>query len=834
MSDLALAVRITGNTTSLSAALKASAQETRQWGERLQAVGRTLSAALTVPIVGVGVASTKMAADAVEAANKFDVVMGDSADRVRERLEELHQTIPLTRHEMEALAAGIQDMLVPMGLARPVAADMSAAMVELAGDLASFNNVGTAEALEALRSGLAGESEPLRRFGVDVREARLQAIALETGLIDTAAAFDETARAQAIFLAVQRDSKDAIGDAARTANEAANSFRFFWREAKELSVVIGEILLPVVTPMVQHMTEGLKLFQALPGPVQKIAVAVGALAAVVGPVALAIGTVMAALPITVAAAATAIKAALLATVGPVGLTVAAVGALAAVGVVMVRNWDVVKLRFALIWATIKDAVFSAVDGIIGAIETLYGWIPGLGDKIRGLRDRFNDFADHSLARSNDQLLRLEREIAQNFTPAAEGASAALEQLKSALAGLGTEGGGAGRVLTSTLTDTARQLAEAVELGVATRDEWSRLLELESQLNDRLRAGNATLQDRLEIARALAKISDITTRPIRTDLSRSVGPATPAAVPIEVPAQKAADAEFMIRLKFAALDAAGAVRDFAGRALGGAKDAALSLLNAFNPLAMLATVFDEALRSVTRAMEPLLDAIEPLVAGLADALTPVIEALAPVIQKLTPVIVALAQAIAPILLAVVPLLEQLVPPLRLLARVASYVVQALGIFIEALGRFVDKIVPDFISEAGQGLARLGQEMQDGAKAARRSLDEGLQGTAALGKAARDAAEQLHNIPSGFKVALARFNATRPSAATPPTGGAAGGGGGSVGGGTGGVRRTESGDSYHIEIREASDPRETARQVVRAIRQRKGLGGASDFDLAMEGA
>ena len=52
--------------------------------------------------------------------------------------------------------SGIQDLLVPLGLAPTEAERMTASVVRLAGDLGSFNNVPVAEALADIRSGLVG------------------------------------------------------------------------------------------------------------------------------------------------------------------------------------------------------------------------------------------------------------------------------------------------------------------------------------------------------------------------------------------------------------------------------------------------------------------------------------------------------------------------------------------------------------------------------------------------------------------------------------------------------------------------------------------------------
>lgn len=252
-------------------------------------VGKQLTTRLTLPLAAIGAASVKMASDAEEAANKFNVVMGSAADSTRARLEELTATIPLTRAEMEGMAAGIQDMLVPMGVVRQQAAGMSADMVELAGDLASFNNVGTTQVLEAMQSALAGSSEPMRRFGVDTREARLQALAFSEGLIRQGEKLDNTTRALAVLAAIQQDSTDAMGDAARTVDSTANSFRFLARDVKEIGIQLGNELIPLIQPFVAQLRELVERFADLDQGTQRAIVTLGLVAAGVGPASTAVG-----------------------------------------------------------------------------------------------------------------------------------------------------------------------------------------------------------------------------------------------------------------------------------------------------------------------------------------------------------------------------------------------------------------------------------------------------------------------------------------------------------------------------------------------------------------
>ena len=227
------AVEIFGDIGGLERGLSAAERKLEASGKRLQSIGKGMSLRLTLPLVAAGAASVMMASRAEEAANKFDVVMGSAAESVRARLQVLTETIPMTGAAMEELAAGIQDMLVPMGVARSEAAGMAADMVELAGDLGSFNDVDPSEVLEGMKSALAGASEPMRRYGVDTRVTRLEQIALEEGLLQVGQAMNETVRAQAVLLAIQRDSTDAMGDAGRTVDSTANSIKFLVRDLKQ-------------------------------------------------------------------------------------------------------------------------------------------------------------------------------------------------------------------------------------------------------------------------------------------------------------------------------------------------------------------------------------------------------------------------------------------------------------------------------------------------------------------------------------------------------------------------------------------------------------------------
>lgn len=233
-------------------ARRSSNRAARQLEAASRAIARSLAVVGTAA-AGVSAASIKLAVDAEETANKFRVVFRGSVEETDKALQRLTQTIPSTQTELRGFAAGVQDLLVPLGLAREEAARFSVKAVELAGDLASFNNVSVEDALNAIRSGLAGESEPLRRFTVDIRKTRLEALALSEGIIGVGESLEGADRAAAVFAALMQDSADAIGDAARTSDSTANQLKFLRTDLRDVSEEIGRALLPAFSELLRGL-----------------------------------------------------------------------------------------------------------------------------------------------------------------------------------------------------------------------------------------------------------------------------------------------------------------------------------------------------------------------------------------------------------------------------------------------------------------------------------------------------------------------------------------------------------------------------------------------------
>ena len=124
-------------------------------------------------VAGVAVA-IKAGSDLNEQINKSKVVFEGAADSVIQFSETTATSLGIAQAEALAAAGNFGQLFQAAGFATDAAAGMSTKMVQLSADLGSFNNIPVAEALEKIRSGLAGEAEPLRVLGVFLSEAAVQ------------------------------------------------------------------------------------------------------------------------------------------------------------------------------------------------------------------------------------------------------------------------------------------------------------------------------------------------------------------------------------------------------------------------------------------------------------------------------------------------------------------------------------------------------------------------------------------------------------------------------------------------------------------------------------
>jgi len=221
-------------------------------GIKAAAIGAVAAAGITVAALG---STIGPASDLAESATKVGVVFGEQADVVKAFADTAAVALGMTEQEALAAAGTYGNLFRAMNMGEDTSAEMSTSLVQLAADLASFNNMDPTEVLDKLRAGLTGETEPLKTLGVNMNQAALEAKALELGLLDASGEMSAAAKAQAAYAIIMEQTALAQGDFARTSEGLANQQRILKAQLGDLRATVGAALLPALEAIIGKVTE---------------------------------------------------------------------------------------------------------------------------------------------------------------------------------------------------------------------------------------------------------------------------------------------------------------------------------------------------------------------------------------------------------------------------------------------------------------------------------------------------------------------------------------------------------------------------------------------------
>lgn len=201
--------------------------------------------------------SIRAAADAGETQAKFDTVFGGLRDSVQGWVDGMHANFGVATADLQDATAAFAVFGKQAGITGQPLADFTTDLTQAGLDLSSFYNVaadGDGGTFAAIRSGLAGEIEPLRRFGIFLSDAAVVAEGATMGLTGALTDQQKVGIRQRLIL---RQLGDANGDLERTADSAANQARKLSGYWADFQVTLGRMFLPVVTSVVRALNDKL-------------------------------------------------------------------------------------------------------------------------------------------------------------------------------------------------------------------------------------------------------------------------------------------------------------------------------------------------------------------------------------------------------------------------------------------------------------------------------------------------------------------------------------------------------------------------------------------------
>lgn len=186
------------------------------------------------------------AAEALEQTmKKTNVIFGESASVVEDWALANERTFGLGSGTIQGFMNDIADITQGMGMAKDASIDLAQGATELGVQLANWNGIDAATAINDIQSAMTGSTKGLEKYGIKINDAAKEQAMLTLGLSGTYDKLDNATKAQVIYQA----ALDASGNAVDYWNEGNRSMSFYLNEAKEqfgnITETIGGFFLPI-------------------------------------------------------------------------------------------------------------------------------------------------------------------------------------------------------------------------------------------------------------------------------------------------------------------------------------------------------------------------------------------------------------------------------------------------------------------------------------------------------------------------------------------------------------------------------------------------------------
>jgi hypothetical protein len=331
------------------------------------------------------------ARDAIETTTKFDTIFSNVLEKAHAASADISKNFGLSSQDSKRFMGNTGDLLTGFGFNQEDALRLSTTTTKLSADLISFTNLsgGVERASNALTSALIGRRQAVKSLGIAILEQdvnlkirKMMAEGHKFGSL-------RQAKAEATLAIAIEQSKNAMGDFARTQMNLANQERITSSRIKDLKVAFGDLLLPVALQLTIAVRSLAEWLNELSPTAKKTILVFAAILAILGPLLVIIGTMIIAVPV-IGAAFTAFGALTLAALLPV-LAIAA--GIAGIAYLIIDNWDKVSDFFDGFATGISDTfgptLSKLVDDFKLAAETVVSLFGLDSDAAKALTDFSN-------------------------------------------------------------------------------------------------------------------------------------------------------------------------------------------------------------------------------------------------------------------------------------------------------------------------------------------------------------------------------------------------------------------------------------------------------------
>lgn len=240
------------DTTGVQNGVSAIKQSFNGLGSAVKKIGLLIGGAFAVgKLAQFGKECVKLGSDLAEVQNVVDVTFTTMSDKVNEFAKNAMTSAGLSETMAKRYAGTFGAMSKSFGFSEAQAYDMSTALTQLTGDVASFYNISQDLAYIKLKSVFTGETETLKDLGVVMTQSALDQYALANGYGKTTSAMTEQEKVALRFAFVQEQLSAASGDFIRTSDSWANQVRVMQLQLQSLKATVGQGLINIFTPVLK-------------------------------------------------------------------------------------------------------------------------------------------------------------------------------------------------------------------------------------------------------------------------------------------------------------------------------------------------------------------------------------------------------------------------------------------------------------------------------------------------------------------------------------------------------------------------------------------------------
>lgn len=371
-------LKATGQTKKLSEQYKNSAKHANTLSDIIKGsfVGSLAANGVTYLISKIkelGTEGLGLASDLKEVQNVVDTTFRDNAAAINNFAQKALDSFGLSEVQAKQFSGTLGAMFKSSGIDSSDLVRLSTDLTGLSGDLASFFNLNIEESFTKIRSGISGETEPLKQLGINMSVANMEAFALSKGITTQ---YQKMSQAEQMLLRynyLMEVTADQQGDFARTSGEYANQQRLFDQNLKQASATIASEFLPYANEMLVKGNELLKNtdFAAVAKSFGDALKFVGSgIKFVVDNADIILPLLGGLLGYFGALKILNIGASFASLANPISIAALVIGGLVAVGVALYKNWDDIKAsaaafgKFMSDWGkSIREAASYAFEGI---------------------------------------------------------------------------------------------------------------------------------------------------------------------------------------------------------------------------------------------------------------------------------------------------------------------------------------------------------------------------------------------------------------------------------------------------------------------------------------